>query len=570
MSESNSARWDHSVDLLVVGSGAGALTAALVGHDSGANSLVIEKSSQFGGTSAMSGGALWVPANYLMDAEGIDDTPAEGLDYLKAVTKGGVPEDRLQAYIEHAPAMLQYLRDHSHLDLQNMPTYTDYYPELSGGKSGGRSIEPHRFDAKQLGAEFEQMREAHPQVVIMNRMSMTATEAHTLLARHKGWLRLMLGMMGHYLFDLPWRFKSNRDRSLCLGQALVATLRKSLSDRGVPLWLNAPAKQLIVEDGRVVGVEVEKDGKTMRVRAEKGVVLAAGGFEANDGLRQQYLPKPTSADWTAACATNQGDPLQMGLAIGAGTEYMDEAWWGPTMRVPGEDRARMLVHEKGLPHCIFVDKTGKRFANEATTYTRFTNAMFAHHSDESPTVPCYMFFDASYRKKYPFGPVLQASQMPDRFVPKHYWDDGFIYKADSIDALAQKMGVDPAGVQAEVAKFNGYCESGVDPDFQRGESLFDRYYGDENVEPNPCMGRLETAPYYGVIIYPGDLGTKGGLNVDAKARVLDTDGAAIEGLYAIGNCSASVMGKTYPGAGSTLGPAMAFGYVAAKHLTGKL
>jgi 3-oxosteroid 1-dehydrogenase len=557
--------WNHTVDLLIVGSGAGAMTAAICAHDRGGRPLLIEKTERYGGSSAMSGGSLWIPNNHYMAAAGVSDTPAEALTYLRGVTRGAVPEEKLRVYVETAPVMLEYLTDKSRLRMQAMLTYADYYPEVPGGKPGGRSIEAEHFDARLLGEEFGRMREPALQELVMGRMSMTATEAHHLLARHPGWMKLTARIMARYWLDLGGRLRSKRDRCLSLGNALIGMLRRSLTDRDVPLWLETAARELVTTNGRVTGVVAERAGRTIRIGATKGVLLAAGGFESNDAMRKRYLPNPTDAEWTSGSPGNTGDAIRMGMALGAAVDLMDEAWWGPITVVPGEARARMLVVEKGLPGCILVGKCGQRFVNEASPYIDIVHAMYAKDSPEAPTVPAYMIFDGTYRRKYPFGPFFQASQQPDWALPKAL-KRGYLKKAETLGGLAAALGVDAAGLEASVAKMNAYAREGCDPEFRRGESLFDRYYGDENVKPNPCLAPLETPPYYGVVVYPGDLGTKGGLRTDAGARVLTEDGVPIPGLYAIGNCAASVMGRTYPGAGSTMGPAMTFGFIVARDL----
>jgi 3-oxosteroid 1-dehydrogenase len=254
----------------------------------------------------------------------------------------------------------------------------------------------------------------------------------------------------------------------------------------------------------------------------------------------------------------------MGLAVGAGIDLMDDAWWGPTTVVPGEEHARMLVIEKSLPGSILINARGERFVNEAAPYVDVVKAMYEKHTPEAPAVPASLIFDANFRKKYPCGPLLQATQQPDWALPKAL-KQGYLKKADTLEGLAAQLGIDAEGLKATVAKFNEYARTGVDLDFHRGETVFDRYYGDENVQPNPCLAPLEKPPFYGLEAFAGELGTKGGLCTDASARVLTEAGEPIPGLYATGNCSASVMGHTYPGAGSTLGPGATFGYVAAQH-----
>ncbi len=562
----DSAGWDHSVDVLVVGSGAGAMTTGICAHDNGLSTLLIEKTRQYGGSSAMSGGSVWIPDNHLMPEHGVADSPEEALTYLKHITRGEVPEEKLQTYIDVAPEMLRYLTEKTRLELICMPKYADYYPESPGGKPGGRACEADHFDAKLLEDEFERLRPPAPQELVLNRMSMTATEARTILTGAPGWIGMTIKMMLRYWFDIGWRLRTTRDRTLSLGNALCAMLRRSMMDRNIPLWLNTAAMELVVENGTVVGVIAQRDGKTIRIRGERGVVLAAGGFESNSEMRKKYLPNPTEADWTVANPGNTGEVINMGIELGAAVDLMDDAWWGPTTVVPGEDRARMLVVEKGLPGSVFVNKNGERFMNEAMPYNDICKAMYESHSEESPSVPCYMVFDATYRKKYPCGPMLPGAQQPDSFLPKHLTETKYLKKANSLRELAGQLGVDADNLEKTVATMNNYAITGVDPDFHRGESVFDQYYGDANVKPNSCLGPIETAPYYGIVIYAGDLGTKGGLRTDAAARVLKESGEAIPGLFAIGNCSASVMGRTYPGAGGTIGPAMTFGYVVARDL----
>jgi len=554
--------WDHTVDLLVVGSGAGAMTAAIIAGDRGASALLIEKSDRYGGNSAMSGGGLWVPTNHLLGTVGVKDSREEAWAYLTATTAGAVPEDRLRAYLETAPELVKYLMERSRARFVALPLYADYYPNAPGAKQGGRSIEPENFDARLLGDEFPRMRDQNPQMLIMGRVFMTVFEARTLLCRERGWIRLTMKLLGRYWLDIPWRFKSRRDRNLAMGNALVGMLRRSLMDRDVPVWLNTAARELVVEDGRVVGVVAEREGRRIRIRANRGVILAAGGFESSQAMREKYLPQPTRAEWSCGNKHNTGDAINLGLSVGAALDLMDDAWWGPTTVVPGEPHARMLVIEKSLPGSILVDQRGRRFVNESAPYIDVVNAMYRSHTPEAPCVPAYLVFDATFRRKYPCGPVLQASQQPDWALPKALRD--YFKKADTLEELAAKAGVDPAGLRATVARVNEYARSGVDPDFHRGETAFDRYYGDEKVKPNPCLAPIEKPPFYALEAYPGELGTRGGLRTDARAHVLDGAGQPIPGLYAVGNCSASVMGHSYPGAGATIGPAMTFGFIAAR------
>jgi 3-oxosteroid 1-dehydrogenase len=401
---------------------------------------------------------------------------------------------------------------------------------------------------------------------VFGRIFMTIPESRMMFTRAKGWIALMTRLMLRYLFDLPWRFKSRRDRFLAMGNSLVGMLRQSMVERGIPLWLESPARELIAEDGRVVGAVVERGGATIRVRARRGVVLAAGGFEGSQAMREKYLPQPTRVEWSCANKANTGDAIEMARQLGAALEFMDDGWWGPVTVVPGEPHARMLVIEKSLPGSVMVNKAGRRFVNEAAPYVDVVNAQYADHSDAAPCIPCYLVFDARYRRSYPVGPLLPGAQQPDFLLGKAL-RDGYVKKADTIAGLAAKLGVDPKGLEETVARMNEYAKTGKDREFGRGDTIFDRYYGDDNVQPNPCLAPIAEAPFYGMEAYPGELGTKGGLRTDPDARVLKESGEVIPGLYAIGNCSSPVMGRTYGGAGATLGPATTFGYLAALHAT---
>lgn len=560
MSEEISGNWDHEVDVLVVGTGAGGMTAALKAHDEGGDVLLIEKTDQYGGSSAMSSCLLWIPNNHLMPTIGIEDNPEDAMDYLKGTTKGEVAEARLLAFRDTGPEMLRYLTDKTRVEVVGLPEYPDYYPAVKGSKPGGRSVEPNHFDAKLLGEDFLNMRSQNLQMQVIGRLGMTAVEARMVLTGQPGGMLLFAKLILKYVMDIPWRFRSRRDRNPSGGNALIGMLRLSLRDREVPIWLETPARDIIIEDGRVVGLEVEKDGQSFRIKAKRGVIFAAGGFEGNQIMRDKYLPNPTRAEWTCGNSANTGDVIEMGIKAGAAVGLMDDAWWGPTSVVPGEEQARMLVIEKSLPGSILVSQKGNRFVNEAAPYIDIVNGMYRTHSPKESCVPAFFIFDAQYRKKYMCGPVLQST--PDFLIQKLF-RQGYMKKADTLEELAQQLGVDAEGLKSSVAKNNEYAKTGVDLDFHRGENIYDRYYGDEKVSPNPCLGPIGKAPYYAIEAFAGELGTKGGLMVDELARVVKSSGEVIPGLYAIGNCSSALTGRSYPGAGATIGPATTFGYIAA-------
>lgn len=562
MHDAGTASFDHHVDVLVVGSGAGAMTAALRAHDAGGRTLVIEKTDRYGGASAMSSCVLWIPNNDLMAEAGVPDSPEEAFDYLTGTIDGRVPEDRLRAYLDAGPRALRYLMDRTRVRVTALPEYPDYYPRVAGSKPGARSLEPCHFDARLLGDEFLRMRDQNPQMQVMGRLAMTVSEARAVLTGQPGSMALFARLMFKYALDLPFRFRSKRDRNLAMGNALIGMLRLSLRDRGVPLWLETPARELVVEDGRVVGVVAQREGRPIRIRADRGVILAAGGFEGSQAMREKYLPHPTSVEWTCANRHNTGDPINMGLAIGAGVDLMDDAWWGPVTVPLGESFARMFVIEKSLPGAILVNDRGERFVNEGAPYIDVVNAMYAQHHSGTPCVPAHLIFDSTFRKKYICGPLLQATVQPD-WMARKLFRVGYVKRADTLDGIAGQLGIDAAGLAKTVHKLNDYARTGQDLEFGRGDTDFDRYYGDAEVGPNPCLAPIVTPPFYAIEAYPGELGTKGGLRTDARARVLSETGEPIPGLYAIGNCSSSVMGRSYPGAGATIGPAITFGFVAA-------
>jgi 3-oxosteroid 1-dehydrogenase len=561
------AHWDHEFDVVVVGSGAGGLTAAIAARDLGQSVVVIEKSDQYGGTSAISGGGVWVPCNHLLTAAGAKDSHDDALAYLKAATRGMVAEARLLAYLEHAPRMVRYLEEKTCLKYRAMPNYSDYYPSLPGSRPGYRTMDPLPFNAARLGDELARMRPPQPGTLIGGRVTMTAGEAHAILCKERGWMTLFVRRMARYWLDLPWRFKSKRDRRLTLGSSLVGSLRRSMMDRDIPLWLDTALDSLVTDARRVEGIVATQNGKPVRIAARRGVILAAGGFEHNQAMRDEYLPKPTRAEWTVTPPSNTGDAIRAGQGVGAQVALMDHAWWAPTVFIMGREKRRALFVERNLPGCVMVNRLGRRFVDEAAPYSEIVYAMYADNEKSKANMPAWLVFDAEFRRKYPCGPLLPGMARPDKALPAS-WTGTVYFKADSLDALAAQIEVDAKGLGETVERMNQYAASGDDQEFGKGSNNFDRYYGDVNVKPNPCLAPIAKPPFYAMRIDAGDIGTKGGLLTDEYARVLRVDGQPIPGLYATGNTSAAVMGPSYPGAGSTLGPAMTFGYIAAHHLAG--
>ncbi|MGI2258245.1 FAD-binding protein [Shewanella sp. GXUN23E] len=556
-----------SVDLVIVGSGAGAMTAAITAADQGLSVLVVEKTDKYGGTSALSGGGIWIPNNPFFKQLGGNDSRALAKTYLEAATGGQVDAARLDAYLDRAPEMISYLQQHSRVRYAVADKYPDYYPHLPGSLAGGRTLDPELFDTACLGEEIDNQRRASPSTLLMGKIAWTARDAHKAMAREPGWRWLIIKLMLRYKLDWRQRKQTRRDRRAGLGGSLVAALRQSMVDRNIPLWLNTEFQDLLVEQGRVVGIQaMGKDGP-LTVRAAKGVILASGGFEQNQALRDKYLAKPSRREWSATPPhANTGAALEAGMRQGAATALLDWCWWAPTISVPGEDKARGVFAERAFPGAIVVDGNGQRFYNEAAPYLEFGDAMYRNHqASGGKSIPAWVIFDAKFRFNYAMGPLMPGQIMPDSRLPKH-WLGQLFWRSDSLQALAAQIGVDAEGLKATVARVNQFAAAGVDEDFDRGGNVFDRYYGDRNVKPNPCLAPIDKGPFYAMRMDAGDIGSKGGLLTDECARVLRDNGQPIDGLYAIGNCSASVMGTSYPGAGATLGPAMTFGYIAARHI----
>lgn len=562
----HSTEWDHTYDVVVVGSGAGGMTTALCCQHFDLSAIVLEKANVYGGTSAVSGGGVWVPCNDQIPAVGGDDSREEALTYLQHLTRGEVPEAKLEAYVDSARVMVRELADKHDVHFHSVAKYPDYFPDQPGGKPGFRTMEPAPFDLSRLGGELDHQRDAYASTLLLGRVAMTQVEAHTLLCRGHGWLWLTLKLMGRYFLDLPWRFRTKRDRRAALGQSLVGQLRHALQKAGVPVWLDTGLQSLTDSDGRITGVTAEHNGQTLHIGARRGVVLASGGFEANQAMREQYLPQPTDTSWSVSPGCNHGDGIRAGQAVGAATEFMHLTWGTPSVVTPGMTNAAGLFMERQLPGCVAVNAHGKRFVNEAIAYTEFVYAMLDQQEQDGTGVPCWIVFDATFRKNYPMAPMMPAMMQPDSKLPAE-WHETVYWKADSLQMLAGKIGVNPDALAKSVGDINRFAETGVDEQFGKGDNIFDRYYGDPHVTPNPCLAPIVKAPFYAVRVTPGEIGSKGGLVTDTAARVLREDGAAIDGLYATGNCAGAVMGRTYPGPGATLGPAMTFGYLAARDLS---
>jgi 3-oxosteroid 1-dehydrogenase len=538
-------------DVVVIGSGAAGMTAALTAARHGLRTVLVEKAPHFGGSTARSGGGVWVPNNDVLLAEGVPDTPEQARDYLAHIT-GDVVDDAMRAaFLDNGPAMLRFVLANTPLRLRWVTNYADYYPEAPGGLPTGRSLEPRPMNAAVLGKEIARL--APPYLKAPTGMAVTQADYRwmNLVARHPRGLARAARVTGRRLLSLALR-----RQLLTMGQALSAGLRVGLSTADVPVLLSTTLTGLVTENGRVVGVEVDRNGSPSTIHATKGVILASGGFEHNERMRKEYQQAPIGTEWTVGAIENTGDGIEAGMRLGAAVALMDDAWWGPSILLPRG--AYFCLAERSLPGCVMVNEKGQRFVNEAAPYVDAVHAMYTSNS-----VPAWLIADQSYRNRYIF-----AGLGPRQPFPGRWYKFGAVRRARTLAALADEIGVPPAALTDTVSRFNGFAESGVDSDFHRGDSAYDRYYGDPRNRPNPNLAPLRRAPFYAIRIVPGDLGTKGGLRTDTAARVLRADGSVIDGLYAAGNASAPVMGRTYAGPGATLGPAMVFGYLAALDMAG--
>jgi 3-oxosteroid 1-dehydrogenase len=532
------------VDLLIVGSGGGGLAAALTAADRGLTAVVIEKTDLFGGSTALSGGAVWIPNNPTLLKKKQGNPPEEVLRYLEVLTEGRVPVAKLEAYVEHGPKLMQMLAKSKWMKFTWCKGYSDYHPEKPGGKPLGRSIEAKPVNTKILGDE-----EKHQQKNAMEGplgLWITISDFPHLNMIKRTTKGKLMGLVA------GWRVASNQVRKRHMatgGRALIARMRLAMRDANVPLRLNTPLRELVVENGRVVGAVVG-DGEV--IRARKGVLLATGGFDHDLAMRKEHLPEGGQDDISAGAPGNTGDGIRAGISLGADTALLDDAWWMPSVIDPRSKEVLVLVAERAIPGQVIVNKQGERFTNEASPYVNFV-----HDQLEGGHVPCWFVLDQKARDRYPF---LRA--LPGRRLSKAWYEAGIATQADTIAELAEKMSM-PSLVDT-IDRWNALAAKGVDEDFHRGESAYDRYYGDPTLK-NPVMDTIDQGPFYAVRIEVGDLGTKGGLVTDEHARVLRPDGTWVEGLYATGNTSASVMGNEYAGAGATIGPSMVFGYLAVQH-----
>lgn len=551
----------ETYDVVVVGSGAAGAVAALRAAHLGLSTVIVEKTHKYGGTSATSGGVIWVPNHGLSHNE---DSREQALAYINSLIKGEVQRDRVEAYVDQSPEMIKFLVS-AGVELMPVP-WPDYYPTAPGARND-RSIVALTFDGRELGDKFTLMREQYTRFKLLNRYAMDLPEFFSISSRGKGWVTAFLKILWRYWTDFSTRSLTKRDRRFTSGGALIGRVFKKVFDHGVEVRLETKLEELLVEDGKVAGVKVSNIGRQYEIRARHGVILCAGGFEWNQELRDRFFTVPGLTRYSSSPEdANRGETIIAGMKIGAATEHTEAGWWQPTMHMPmpgvsNFEEIHQAAFDVGRPHSVCVNRNAVRFVDEASSYDEFGKAMVEDHMKTGANAPCWLVFDKTFRAKFTAGGFMPSLIMPDRSIPPDWWDH-YIYRAETIEALAAKIHLPVDMLKKTIANMNEYARTGVDPEFGRGGNDYDKVFGDASVTPNPCLGRIETPPFYAVAINLGDLGTKGGLKADSRGRVVDGAGQPIPNLYCAGNNSGSPFGNCYPGAGATIGPAMTFAFAA--------
>jgi 3-oxosteroid 1-dehydrogenase len=518
MTEQSESGWDRECDVLIVGSGAGALVGALLAANAGLRTVVVEKTDEFGGTTAYSGGGLWIPLSAPTERASVVDSPDLVESYLDA-TVGMERRELRDAYLAAGPRVIDELEANQWIDFE-WRAFPDYYCEALGAQTVGRSIYALNFDVTGHEKVVEHLRQPLP-------------------PEKGGWKEPFPVMIGGRAF---------------LGRLLVA-----LSETDAVLLRGTALESLIVENGRVTGAVAESGGAKLRIGVRRGVLLAAGGFERDAALRSRYQA-PLTNQWTLGAPGNTGAALRAAVDVGADTELLEECWWAPGLMLP-DGTPSFRLFERGKPGGIMVNGAGERFANETWPYDRLGRAMVEGHAKGVSHMPCWFVVDQAHVDKYGF-----ATARAGKPIQPEWFDSGVIVTASTVGELAGRIGVPAGPLEETVKEFNGYARLGRDEKFHRGELAFDRFFGDDQHAPNPNLGPLETPPYYAWKVMPADLGTKGGIRCDGQGRALGADGKVIGGLYAAGNTMASWTNHCYPGPGSPIGSCIVFSALAVHHM----
>lgn len=554
-------------DVLVVGAGAAGLTAAFTAAFHGLKVIVAEKEPVFGGTTAYSAGVIWIPGNTLAKSAGLQDSPDQALRYMQEEAGAAFDESKARAFVEQAPQMLDFMIGNSHVRYQLIANWADYHPLRPGASAGGRSLLPEPFDGRLLGKDFQRLRSPIRTMMLFGGMSVSRSDIPHLFNATRS-VRSGLHVLKMLLRYAKDRMSWSRGTAIANGNALVARLVHSLNERGVPIWTESSVVSLSRDADRVCGATVTRHGERWDVKVRKGVILASGGFPRNDKLRSAYYVHVAQGKNHTPLAPpgNTGDGARMAMELGAGfaRTASNPAAWTPVSLVPNPDGSTTpYPHfiDRCKPGFIAVDPRGRRFANEADSYHDFVPAMIRACADD-PEICSYLICDHRTLRRYGMG-VVPPFPMP---IGK-YLRSGYLIRGTSVQDLADRLGINPVTLEATVRRYNSNAVRGQDPDFGKGSNVYNHFGGDPKCRPNPNLAPIVDGPFYAVRLSPSDLGTFQGLTTDASARVLRAeDQQSISGLYAVGNDMASVLGGAYPGAGITIGPAMTFGYIAARDL----
>jgi succinate dehydrogenase/fumarate reductase flavoprotein subunit len=559
---------DAEFDVLVIGTGASGMATAVTAASQGLKVLVVEKGALYGGTTARSGGWLWVPGTHLATEQGIHETPGAAKAYLKDQGGTHYDEARVDAFLANGPKAIEFFTSKTCLQFDMPPVFPDYHAEAPGGTAGGRSMVTRPFDARQLGDKVKTLAPPVPELTVFGMMLGSGKELwHFLRAFKSGESFLYVAKrFGLHFLDV---LRHGRGMTLTNGNALAGRLAKAGMDLGIPVWLNSPAKKLIMEGDSIVGAVIEHEGQSVEVRVRRGVVLAAGGFPHDIERRKQLFPHaPTGREhFTPSPTLNTGDGVRLGESAKGWLDptIPNAAAWCPTSLVPRSDGSTgVMPHfiDRAKPGVIAVAADGHRFSNEAFSYHDFVQDLVkACKQRNLGEVMCWLICDHHHLREYGLGAVAKFPLPIGRHLRS-----GYLKRADTLAQLAQTIGVPEQALAQEVATFNRDVPSGVDSQFAKGSTAYNRYQGDSLVQPNPCMASIAQGPFYAIRVVVGEIGTFAGLLTDAACRVLTQDRQVVPGLYAVGNDAASVMGGNYPGAGITLGPAITFGYVAGMQL----
>lgn len=555
-----------SYDVIVIGAGAGGMTAAAVAAAEGLSVLVIEKTEFVGGTTAWSGGMVWIPANAAMKQAGIADSASDAAGYLAATVPEPENADLRETFLARGPEAVEYLDAHTEVRLQPVRTYPDYYPEQPGATVGGRVLEPVSFDGARLGANFARLRPPLPEFTVFGGMMIHRSDIPHLRKFGRS-LRSTLRVLGLVSRHALQRLRAPRGTTLHLGNALAARLYASLLKRNVEILFGVDVEALLVAGGAVNGARIKDGSGARQIAARKGVVLATGGFSHDTKLRAEYFPGG-AGPVSAAAPAGTGDGLHVAISAGASINprVASPAYWVPASLFTRADGSKGVfphtVTDRAKPGVIAVNASGKRFVNEAVSYHEFVLAMLRDGNDAADRA-FYLVCDRRFLWNYGFGRIRSFTVRL-----KGYVQSGELIAASSIEALAQSIGIESSALSTTVKRYNANAFAGRDPEFGRGSNIYQRHLGDPSQSLNPCVAPIERPPFYALRIHPADLGTAVGLRTDCHARVLTKDGTVITGLYACGNDMGSIMNGNYPGPGITLGPALTFGYIAGRHLSG--